>query len=420
MPKNKFKETEIGMIPEDWAFEELGKHAKIMMGQSPESIYYNSEGKGTLFLQGVRTFGIIYPKYDTWTTKVIKLAKKHCILLSVRAPVGEVNMADNDICIGRGLMSIEGKNNEFIFYLFKTFKWYVISKETGTVYGSVTRDDITKLKFPFPNDIEQSAIAKILSSLDSKIELNQQMNKTLEAIGQALFKHWFVDFEFPNEEGKPYKSSGGEMIDSELGKIPKGWRVGKIGEEVIIKGGSTPSTENSEYWNGELHWCTPKDLSKLAFPVLLKTERKITKEGLDNIASGLLPKNSLLLSSRAPIGYLAISQIETAINQGFIGIICNKRLSSMFMLWWVKNNLDIIKNMANGSTFLEINKSNFRTIEIIIPETEILHIFDIIVSSLFNKVVKNEKESQNLSQIRDLLLPRLMSGKIRVPVEVRR
>ena len=229
MHKSKFKETEIGKIPEEWTFEELDKHAKIIMGQSPESDCYNSDGNGTLFLQGIRTFGNLYPKYDTWTTKVTKLAKKDSVLLSVRAPVGEVNFADNDVCIGRGLMSIDGKNNKFIFYLFKAYKDYVMSKETGTVYGSVTRDDISKLQFPFPNSIEQEDIAKILSDLDSKIELNQQMNQTLEAIAQAIFKHWFVDFEFPNEKGKPYKSSDGEMVDSELGEIPKGWKVEKLG-----------------------------------------------------------------------------------------------------------------------------------------------------------------------------------------------
>src|SRR3989344_4886046 len=157
--KSKFKQTEIGMIPEDWKFEELEKHAKIIMGQSPESKYYNLNCEGTPFLQGVRTFGSLHPNYDTWTTKVTKLAKDGSVLLSVRAPVGEVNIADKDVCIGRGLMSIDGKNNLFIFYLFKGFKKYVVNKETGTVYGSVTSGDISKLKLPFPELPEQSAIA---------------------------------------------------------------------------------------------------------------------------------------------------------------------------------------------------------------------------------------------------------------------
>ncbi|MBI2448435.1 restriction endonuclease subunit S, partial [Candidatus Microgenomates bacterium] len=184
----QFKETEIGAIPAEWDFDELKNHAEILMGQSPESLYYNESGDGALFLQGVRTFGEKYPTYDTWTTKVTKLAKAGSVLLSVRAPVGEVNIAQNDLCIGRGLMSVNGKNNEFIYQLFKAFNSYIVSKETGTVYGSVTKDDIANIKLPFPQLPEQQEIAEILSSLDDKIELNRQMNKTLESIAQSIFK----------------------------------------------------------------------------------------------------------------------------------------------------------------------------------------------------------------------------------------
>ena len=151
----KFKETDIGLIPKEWGFEALEKHASILMGQSPESDFYNQSENGTAFLQGIRTFGEKYPSYDTWTTKVTKLAKSGSVLLSVRAPVGEVNIATRDICIGRGLMAINGKSNEFLFQLFKAYKSYVVGKETGTVYGSVTKDDIAKIKFPFPLEQEQ-------------------------------------------------------------------------------------------------------------------------------------------------------------------------------------------------------------------------------------------------------------------------
>ena len=271
-----------------------------------------------------------------------------------------------------------------------------------------------KLIIPCPELSEQRSIAKILSDLDAKIELNNKMNKTLEAIGQALFKRWFVDFEFPNEQGKPYKSSGGKMVESELGMIPNNWRITTMDDEFIIRGGSTPSTERKEYWNGDINWCTPKDLSSLNFPVLLKTERKITKEGLNSISSGILPRGTLLLSSRAPIGYLAISQVETAINQGFIGIICTKEIYNLFLLSWLQINMNLIKSMANGSTFQEINKSNFRKIEIIAPDKAILNKFYLFMRSLFNKIVINERESENLAQIRDSLLPKLMSGEIRL------
>jgi len=188
----KFKDTDIGLIPEEWEFDSLDNHADVLMGQSPESKFYNNI-EGTPFLQGIRTFGEKYPTYDTYTTKVTKLAPGGSVLLSVRAPVGEVNIADRDVCIGRGLMSINSKNNEFIYQLFKAFKDYVVGKETGTVYGSVTREVIAKLKFPFPPQAEQDKISEILSSIDDKIELNRNINNNLEKIAIYLFKQWFVD-----------------------------------------------------------------------------------------------------------------------------------------------------------------------------------------------------------------------------------
>jgi len=227
-----------------------------------------------------------------------------------------------------------------------------------------------------------------------------------------------VDFEFLDENGKPYKSSGGKMVKSELGEIPKGWKVETIGDTVTIKGGTTPNTGIKEYWkNGLINWCTPKDLSNLNSHVLLDTERKITEKGLVNISSGLLPKGSLLLSSRAPIGYLALSEIPVAINQGFIAILCGGKVSNYYMLNWVKFNLEVVKNRAGGSVFQEINKVNFRSINILVPTQDTLKIYDILLNKLYKKIILNEKLSRNLSQIRNNLLPKLMSGKIRVKYE---
>ena len=244
------------------------------------------------------------------------------------------------------------------------------------------------------------------------------MNKTLEAISQAIFKHWFIDFEFPNEEGKPYKSSGGEMVDSELGEIPKGWDVTTVGKCVDISGGATPRTSDLRYWNGGTkYWATPKDLSDLSSPVLINTERKITVEGLISIGGRLFPKGSLLLSSRAPIGYLAITDIETSVNQGIIAMLPNGKLSPFYMYGWCKANMNIIKDNANGSTFAEISKSSFRSIKIILPAKRVLQLYDENFSKVYAKLTNNTKQSVVLSNIRDILLPRLMSGKIRVPSE---
>jgi type I restriction enzyme S subunit len=319
-------------------------------------------------------------------------------------------------------------NQKFLFYRLKNldFQDYIVCTAQGSAnQASITLKDIFNFKFYLPPLPEQKAIARILSSLDDKIELNQQMNRTLEAQARAIFKSWFVDFDpvRAKMEGRQPAGMDGATAalspdafeESELGMIPKGWEVSTIGESVHIYGGSTPSTKNSAYWEGgDIQWATPKDLSNLQNSVLLQTERRITELGLAQIGSGLLPKGTVLLSSRAPIGYLAISEIPVTINQGFIAMVCDKNLSNYYVLYWTLNNLDTIKGRANGTTFLEISKYNFRPISIIIPDKNILSQFNSKIEPLYKRIVSNIRESQNLATLRDFLLPKLMSGEIRV------
>ena len=318
------------------------------------------------------------------------------------------------------LRSKESLDQTYLYYniLSNRFLRYVESIKTGTSIPHVSSRQILNFEIPLPTVEEQREIAHLFSSLDSKIKLNQKMNETLESIAQAIFKHWFIDFEFPNEEGKPYKSSGGEMVDSELGKIPKGWEITTVGKCVSVNGGTTPRTSELHYWiNGTKFWATPKDLSNLSSPVLINTERKITVDGLTSIGDRLFPKGSLLLSSRAPIGYLALTGIETSVNQGIIAILPNGKLSPFYMYGWCRANMNLIKDNANGSTFAEISKSSFRSIKIILPEKGLLQLYDEIFSKVYTKMTNSAKQSLVLFNIRDTLLPRLMSGKIRVPLE---
>lgn len=430
MNPTEFKKTEIGTIPSSWEVETLSDIIKIIGGGTPKTNIKEYWG-GNIPWISVNDF-VGDQRYITNTEKQItekgvaesatKLLQKGQLIISARGTVGEIgqvrkSMAFNQSCYG--LDAKDKSNNDFLYYLLR-FKIKDFQARThGSVFNTITRKTFEQIKIVLPPLPEQKAIAKVLSDLDAKIELNHRMNKTLESIGQAIFKRWFVDFEFPDEHGRPYKSSGGPMIDShsEFGMIPEGWEVGNVGKEISVKGGTTPSTKKDEYWkNGDIAWCTPKDLSKLSSPVLLDTERKITIKGLSTISSGLLSKGTLLLSSRAPIGYTALAEIPTSINQGFIAIICDKHLSNLFMMYWVKQNLSVIKNMAGGSTFQEINKTSFRQIKIVVPDIDVVNSFNKLTKNLYKRIVINEKEKLCLSQIRDSLLPRLMSGKIRVKV----
>jgi type I restriction enzyme S subunit len=266
----------------------------------------------------------------------------------------------------------------------------------------------------------------LLEAIELRIAGLSETNATLEAIAQALFKSWFIDFDpvHAKMQGRAPEGMDEAMAalfpdsfeESELGLVPRGWEIRTIGELVDTVGGATPDTKTQAYWSPAVHpWTTPKDLSGASAPVLLETERRISEHGLAKISSGLLPAGTLLMSSRAPIGYLAITRMNVAINQGYIAIPPGGKLPPIFMLFWCQNNMESIKARANGSTFMEISKKAFRPISIVAPPAAIVDAFVDVAEALFDRLVENEKQAQSLATLRDTLLPRLISGQRRLP-----
>lgn len=319
-------------------------------------------------------------------------------------------------------------NNYFLYYWF----CYAARNEaleayfTGTTIKHLTGKAIAELKVPLPPLSVQEGITDILKCLDDRITLLRASNTTLEAIAQALFKSWFVDFDpvHAKQQGRAPEGMDAQTAAlfpdsfeaSELGMVPKGWEVKPIGDLVPTVGGATPDTKNEDFWSpAEFHWSSPKDLSGATSPVLLSTEKKISAAGLKKISSGLLPEGTLLMSSRAPIGYLAIAAVPVAINQGYIAIPSGGMLSPLYMLYWCKANMETIKGNANGSTFMEISKKAFRPILAVKPESKVLNAFEAIASGLFERLKSNEQQAQTLANLRDTLLPRLISGQLRLP-----
>jgi len=290
--------------------------------------------------------------------------------------------------------------------------------------GRLNSDELRALDVVLPPKPEQRAIAHILGTLDDKIALNRRMNETLEATTRVLFKSWFVDFDpvrakaEGRDPGLPQSIADlfpNSFEDSELGEIPKRWQIKLIGDLANVAGGTTPSTKEPAYWEGGTHaWATPKDLSGLSVPVLLNTERRITDAGLSQIGSGLLPKGTVLLSSRAPIGYLAVAEIPVAINQGFIAMTPKTGTSNIFLLLWASVAHEEIVSRANGSTFLEISKANFRPIPVVTSSADVMRVFDELVRPLYERIVGSVRESRSLATLRDTLLPKLISGEIRI------
>jgi len=292
----------------------------------------------------------------------------------------------------------------------------------GSAQANISPSQIEGLKIPLPPLPEQKAIAHILGTLDDKIELNRRMNETLEGIVRAIFKSWFVDFDpvrakvEGRETGLPKDIEDlfpDSFEESKLGKIPKGWKVEAIGTAARCVGGSTPRTKELKYWEGgTIPFVTPRDMSSLSSPVVLDAERHITEDGVNTISSRMLPPHAVLLSSRAPVGYLAITQTPVCVNQGIIAMICEGPISAEYILRWCETRMDAIKGNASGTTFAEISKRNFRPLSIIIPDDVCASHFTAIASHLRKMVVKNLLENANLILVRDRLLPVLLSGAI--------
>jgi type I restriction enzyme S subunit len=230
----------------------------------------------------------------------------------------------------------------------------------------------------------------------------------LEETAQTIYKQWFVDFEFPDENGKEYKSNGGEMVESEMGEVPKRWKVGKIGDYVETLGGGTPSTEEIEYWeNGDIFWYSPTDITNNNGIFISDSEKKITKEGLQRSSAKLFPAFSLMMTSRATIGKLGINTKEASTNQGFITLIPNEQFSVYFLYDWLKTQLDEITNLASGSTFPEISKTDFRNLSVIVPIYCSLTEYKKKIVPLFNLIHVRKDENEIIEKLKELLLAKM-------------
>jgi len=297
-------------------------------------------------------------------------------------------MACNQACCA--LVVDEAKADpRFLYYALLNDRLLLRSLANGAAQQNLNVGIINTFPILAPPLSEQRAIAEVLGALDDKIEANRRQVQCLLNLIRA---DWHLRF----CEGKDQ------------------WPELPIGEVCGVVGGSTPRTTVQEYWDGNIAWATPKDLSRLSSPPLLDTERRITELGLRQISSGLLPRGTVLLSSRAPIGYLAIAELPVAVNQGFIALVPSERLPGLYLWQWLANNLDEITTRANGTTFLEVSKANFRPMPVPIPPEEELAVWFKVAEPMYQLIVTKEVENGKLIEVRDTLLPKLLSGELRV------
>ena len=305
------------------------------------------------------------------------------------------------------------------FYLRgKLFRKAVTNNAFMTLRASFNEDIFSFLSLYLPEYKEQVKIGDMLYLMEQKIQLNKSICFELESMAKTLYDYWFVQFDFPDENGRPYRASGGEMVwNPQLKReIPKGWEAGTIGQIGSVISGGTPTTTREDYYcNHGIAWITPNDLSKNEDKMFISHgERDITQSGLDNSSAVLMPKHSVLLSTRAPIGYLAISSNEICTNQGFKSIVPNAGYHEYFIYCLIKRNVPAIAQHGVGTTFKEVSKDTLSNFAVPLPPKSLVNNFAEKVTPLCEKRCILEEENHELKRVRDWLLPMLMNGQARV------
>ena len=289
---------------------------------------------------------------------------------------------------------------------------------TSGSHKRIDPTDFLNIELPtLPAMEEQKRIGQLLYSLDQKIALNRAINDNLEAMAKQLYDYWFVQFDFPNEDGKPYKSSGGKMVWSEKLKreIPEGWNVVNLIDFAEIKNGATPSTANPLNYRGDIIWITPKDLSDQQSKFVYQGERNISQLGYNSCSTNLLPANSVLLSSRAPIGLVSITKAKLCTNQGFKNLVPHDAKNSLYLYYYIKHHIKQIEQLGTGTTFKEVSREDLCKFPILMPCNTLGYLVWVErMTQIADEQFVLTKEIATLTKQRDELLPLLMNGQVSV------
>ena len=282
----------------------------------------------------------------------------------------------------------------------------VANQAIGSTLPNLNTSIIRSIQVRHPDLSTQRKTAAILSSYDNLIENNTRRIAILEEMAQSLYREWFVRFRYPGHEED-------EMVESGLGMIPEGWTLTIVDKAFQILGGGTPSTKEYEYWDqGDINWYTPSDLTSTGTVFIKESTKKITIQGLQESSAHIFPAYSVMMTSRATIGVIAINILSACTNQGFITCIPNERLSTYQIYYWIAENREKISSLASGATFKEINRTTFRQLSVIIPDINISQQFNEMVKPILKQVENLIEKNKNLKKTRDLLLPKLISGEI--------
>ena len=347
------------------------------------------------------------------------------IVLTTRGTVGNVAIFDDQvpfkkIRINSGMVIIRCSNRFYPYFLYSFFRSSLFKSQcglngSGSAQPQLPISAIKNIKIPEFNLKTQQSIAAVLSALDKKIALNKQINTRLEEMAKTLYDYWFVQFDFPDANGKPYKSSGGEMVFDETLKreIPKGWEVKSLGEIALTSSGGTPTSTVQEYYKGgNIPWINSGELNN---NFIVYTDNFITQTGMDNSSAKLVSEKSILLAMYgATAGKTSLISFKTTTNQAICSILPKDMNYRVYIKSYLDNMYLYLVQLSSGSARDNLSQDKIKRLHLVIPESGILEIFSNVTEDFYKKIENNLKQNYHLTQIRDFLLPMLMNGQVSV------
>ena len=399
-------------------------------GRTPKKLGYEwaSQGYRALSANNVKFDGL--DKIDSINYADEALYKKWMkeevnrgdILLTSEAPSGQVMLWDSDekIVLSQRLFALRADSEIdpiFLKYFLQSplGQKEIFRNNSGSTVAGISARTFENILVHHPNqkDVQQK-IGSVLYALDKKIDCNNRINAELEAMAKTLYDYWFVQFDFPDASGKPYKSSGGKMVYNATLKreIPLGWHDSNVLAVADLLGGGTPTKKKPEYWSGNIPFFTPTDADGSIFK--FSTADYITKEGLKGSSTKLFSKHTVFITARGSVGRLVLAGVEMAMNQSCYALRAKAGISHVFLFFLAKELIHHLHVKSSGSVFDSIVSNDIELTKLAIPKGEVIDKFAAVVEPAFEKIANNTKENQQLAQLRDWLLPLLMNGQVTV------
>ncbi|MBY3153176.1 restriction endonuclease subunit S [Rhizobium laguerreae] len=357
------------------------------------------------------------------------------VVLGRKGVVGSVYYEESDFWPHDTTLWVKdfhGNHERFVYYFFRSIATRLAALDVGSANPTLNRNHVHPIEFRWPPRCAQEKIVEVLGSLDDKIDLNRRMNETLEAMGQAIFRDWFVDFgptrRKLNGATDPVEIMGGlvqdanraqtlaDLFPAKLGNegLPDGWKESPFGEFVEIIGGGTPKTTVTEFWNGSIPWFSVVDTPEEGAVFVIQTEKSITEAGLMSSSARLVDAGTTIISARGTVGNLAIATEPMTFNQSCYALRGHNGVGNYFVYLASRELVNQLKSMAHGSVFSTITRATFEAISFSRSDVRIFSQFEEIALPLFEKIRASVFENRSLAATRDLLLPKLMSGEIRL------